>query len=163
MPSKIRRLWNEKYGNDDIYKSFIEATFCPKSKVKNIFGMFSVLVDFIVSLHLIRIKGADSIQQIINYVDSHPELNLTLGEAADMLNCSISSLTHSFKKATGRSFKNYVIYRKILTAQELLASPDGLTVSQVANRVGYEDPFLFSRIYKKHTGRAPSSNRASST
>ncbi|OHB60219.1 MAG: hypothetical protein A2Y12_10365 [Planctomycetes bacterium GWF2_42_9] len=160
MPNKIRRQWNARFGNDEIYKIFLDAPFFPKHKVKNILGLFAVLVDFIVSHHLIRIKSVDSIQTIVGYIDAHPEANLTLTSAAEMLNCSVSSLTHAFKKATGRSFKNYVIDRKLLTAQDLLSSSNDLTISQIATRVGYDDPFLFSRIYKKHRGHAPSRYRS---
>jgi AraC family transcriptional regulator of arabinose operon len=36
-----------------------------------------------------------------------------------------------------------------------LLSEPGLSVAQVARRVGYEDAFYFSKVFKRHTGRSP--------
>ena len=60
-----------------------------------------------------------------------------------------------FKAYTGMTPYQYFIQLKINKAKELLAS-DRYTVKEAAFRLGFEDPFYFSRLFKKKTGVAPS-------
>lgn len=47
-------------------------------------------------------------------------------------------------------------------AAELLQSPM-LSISEVAHSVGYTDPLLFSKMFKKVTGMSPKGARTKST
>lgn len=52
----------------------------------------------------------------------------------------------------------YVRTRRCQLAQELLASID-LPISRIAELVGYEDQYIFSRAFKTTTGVSPSAAR----
>ena len=47
-----------------------------------------------------------------------------------------------------------ILKYKIKKAQSLLLK--GFNVNEAAKSVGYDDPFTFSKIFKKHTGISPS-------
>ena len=47
----------------------------------------------------------------------------------------------------------FIIAKRLDHAQQLLQS--GLSVRETAEAVGYNDPFYFSRLYKKHMGVTP--------
>jgi AraC-like DNA-binding protein len=72
---------------------------------------------------------------------------------------SASALSHAFKRWTGRGLKRYQTELRLKTADELLASEPGLTIAEIARRLGYADPLYFSRLYRRHRGRAPSTVR----
>ena len=142
--------------DDDLAEAYQQTPCYSESQQEDILNLFSVLVEIIISRHLITISSDYSIQKLITFIDEHPETTLTVTEAAEMLNCSASTLTHSFKQTTGKSFKQYLLSRKMAKAEELLRSRKDLRIHQIASIVGYSDPYLFSRIFKKHRGQCPS-------
>ena len=154
-PPKHFNTWKTLYNNDLLQKAFMEAPYYPKEKLKDIFGMFELIVESIVTRHLIAIKTTSSIEKLISYIDQNPHVNLTLPQAADMMYRSPSSISHEFKKATGVNFKKYLILKKLKKAEKLMSTQSELKINEVARKVGYADPYLFSRIYKKHRGFAP--------
>lgn len=62
-----------------------------------------------------------------------------------------------FKERTGRSPKQMLTHLRIRRAGELLRM--GRAVKDVAVDVGLDDPYYFSRLFKKHTGVCPTEYR----
>ena len=154
-PASLRKAWQKRFKNDKLYEHFLKApSYAPKT-MADILGLFSLMVDFIVTRHLIMTKADKPIQKLISYLDDHPETNLSLNDAADMIASSVSSLSHLFREATGKSFKEYLILRKMEKAEHLMRTQSNLKIYEIAQMVGYNDSFLFSRIYKKHKGMPP--------
>ncbi len=60
-----------------------------------------------------------------------------------------------FKARTGYSLVDYRIRKRIELAEALLEHRQ-MTIKEVARRLGYPDPFTFSRQFRKVTGRPPS-------
>jgi AraC-like DNA-binding protein/ligand-binding sensor protein len=157
MPTLLGHLCKASHGNDRLYKAFLTAPLYPKKRVKEILALFSLLVDLIVKHHMITTYSKSSIHKIISFIDEYPSSDLTLSGAANMLGCSISSISHEFRKMTGRSFRQYIIERRLAKADELLLSNNNsLKIRDIASQVGYADPYMFSRIYKKHRHKSPS-------
>jgi len=63
-----------------------------------------------------------------------------------------------FRRATGRSPKQFFDRLRMAWAQELLSTTP-LTVSQISDRLGFSSPYHFSRAFKKHFDVCPSSVR----
>jgi AraC-like DNA-binding protein len=63
-----------------------------------------------------------------------------------------------FKKSTGFAPKDFFIRLKIQRACEILEATD-LCVKEVAAKLGYDDAFYFSRLFKSVNGVAPSDYR----
>ena len=63
-----------------------------------------------------------------------------------------------FKEEIGDSPINYLIKIRLSKAEELLKD-NTLPVKVVAKRVGYNDAYHFSKLFKKYYGIAPSSFR----
>ena len=100
-------------------------------------------------------KSNQAIEYIIGYLDEDPEEMLSLTGAADLLVCSVSSLSHRFKETTGTSFKNYQITRKLDAADEYMRVSPELSIAQIARKLGFNNPLYFSRLYKKYRGVSP--------
>jgi AraC family transcriptional activator of pobA len=78
---------------------------------------------------------------------------------ADALAVPQDALARALGRAAGRSTKELVIDRAILEAARLLRYED-LSVQAVARRVGFTDPFHFSRTFKRRRGESPAAYRA---
>lgn len=94
------------------------------------------------------------LKQAIEKMNDCLETNLTVNELASFLNISLSSLKRLFKKYTGMSVYKYYLTLKTRLATTLLQS--GLSVGEVANRLGFSSPAYFSATYKREAGKNPS-------
>lgn len=84
--------------------------------------------------------------------DVSREVNIK--ELANMYKMSTGNFIRSFKDHTGFTPYNYHIYRKIETAKTLLLKTD-LTIAQIADSSGFNDPLYMSRVFKKAVGISP--------
>lgn len=154
MPKDIAKRWNEKFHNDKLEKVFLQAPYFEPKKISDIIGLLSLFVKYISSQRLVHISH-DPVVHLLEYIEDHPTDMLTLQDAAAMVHRSTSSVAHSFRKATGKSFRQFQIDKKLDLADEHFRTDPMSSVSQVAARVGYQDPLYFSRVYRKHRGFPP--------
>lgn len=73
---------------------------------------------------------------------------------ADALGVSQASLGRVVSDACGYTVKTAILQRALTEADRLLRYTD-LTVGAVAARVGFDDAFYFSRLFKRHRGISP--------
>lgn len=72
---------------------------------------------------------------------------------AQKLNISMVYLSECIKKATSRTFKEIVDEYSIISAKSLLK--DDVVVSEVAEKLGFDESGNFAKYFKKHTGMTP--------
>ena len=84
---------------------------------------------------------------------------IKLEEVARTFGVSVSFLSHEFVKYTGRSVYDYVLYRRIRYAKQLIAA--GTPLNEVAYQCGFNDYSSFLRSFTKMTGMSPSAYRKS--
>ena len=80
---------------------------------------------------------------------------IDLDAIADRLGASRARFYEAFKSHTGMTPYQYFINLKINRAKELLGA-EGASVKEAAFRLGFEDPYYFSRLFHKKTGLSPS-------
>ncbi|MGK5639522.1 helix-turn-helix domain-containing protein [Streptomyces sp. URMC 126] len=73
---------------------------------------------------------------------------------ADRLGVSVGHLIESVKQATGRTPGELIRAARTLEAKRLLTG-SGLSVVQIARRVGFADPAYFCRFFRRETGVSP--------
>ncbi|WP_156922329.1 response regulator [Cohnella thermotolerans] len=100
-------------------------------------------------------QKAKLVRSIEAFVEERIMDNISREEAARHVHINVSYLSRIFKEATGESFSEYVLRKKIEKAIHLLKDDDAM-VYEVADRLGYHDPSYFARIFKKYTGKTPS-------
>ncbi len=81
--------------------------------------------------------------------------NANLTAYAEMFNISVSYFIHLFTQQFGVSPYKYLLNTRMSQAKYLLTETN-MHINDIAESVGYDDPFYFSRIFKKHTGTSPS-------
>jgi AraC family transcriptional regulator, transcriptional activator of pobA len=77
-----------------------------------------------------------------------------LEDYANLLNTTESKLNEQARKHAGKSAQS-VINGLIIAEAKRLLMYEKLTVKEVANKVGFNDPFYFSNFFKKHAGVSP--------
>jgi AraC-like DNA-binding protein len=87
-------------------------------------------------------------------IDAEAERLATLDEVARAAGVETSSVCRWFRRFQGSSPYQYLLRRKMNLAAEYLVEHGGL-VKEVAQRVGFADPYHFSRTFKAVHGVAP--------
>lgn len=109
-----------------------------------------------------RINSSDIVTVATHYMEEHLGTELSLAELTTYIGYSVSHFSAIFHKQTGQSPIEYFNRMKITRAQELLRTTD-LKVNQICSRLGFSDPFYFSRLFSKYTGISPRQFRESAT
>ena len=94
------------------------------------------------------------VRQSAEYIKNNYSQRITVDEIAAHVGLNRSYLSTLFKRETGISLQQYIIDFRIRRAAALLLSTD-LSVGDIARSVGYEDPLLFSKIFKNQKGLSP--------
>lgn len=100
-------------------------------------------------------------QRVIDTMDfmvRHLDVPLTLDDLATRAGLSATYYSKLFKDRNSVSPMSWFIARKIGKACEFLTETD-LSVQEIAMKLGYVDPYYFSRIFKKIQGVAPANYR----
>lgn len=96
----------------------------------------------------------DFIDSCIYYISKNYMNHITLDSLARAFKKTPQQFSYLFYKYTGIRPINYVIQYRMEIALKLLTI-DRLSVREIAEKVGYSDPFYFSKLFKKHIGNSP--------
>jgi len=156
-PKSIIDDWKRKFKDDsEIMSAFSEVPEISPAKLPNMLGLFSMLVRSIAKEGIASIQGDTVVEKILHRIRCNLESPPALSEAAQLVGRSKSSVSHIFKAKLGKSFKSCVIDLRLDRAEEILRNNPGTTVKEAASKVGFDDEFYFSRIFRKYRGFPPS-------
>jgi AraC family transcriptional regulator of arabinose operon len=94
----------------------------------------------------------------LNYMVTHLDQPMRVSTLSAMAGLSMSRFFELFKSATGDAPINWLIRVRMQRAGELLENSN-LRIKEIALRVGYDDQFYFSRLFKLVHGIAPTAFR----
>ena len=83
--------------------------------------------------------------------------NVSIQEISHLVGLNRKYLSRIFKDTYGITMQEYLIDRRLTEASKLLKL--GYSVEDTAYMVGYNDPFGFSKAYKKRFGNSPSNEK----
>lgn len=95
-----------------------------------------------------------SFQRCKSLIDANADRFLSLEDIAEAAGCDVSTICRLFRRFQGTSPYQYLLRRKMNFAAEFLMESGGL-VKEAAQRVGFADPYHFSRVFKAVHGVAP--------
>ncbi|MDF2724518.1 MAG: AraC family transcriptional regulator [Paenibacillus sp.] len=101
-----------------------------------------------------------SIEESLSYMNEHYMLKLTLPMLAERAGMSIGHYTVLFKQHTGKTMTRYLLELRIDKAKQMFQQTH-LSAKEVAQRVGFNDYFHFSRMFKQQTGHSPTAYKSS--
>jgi len=104
-------------------------------------------------------KGVQTVKNIIGYVtENYCSSDLNVQSIANHFNLSPEYVSTLFKSENGNSLSDWITGFRVSKSAEFL-SGTGMTVSQIAHEVGYEDVRYFMRLFKKRMGMTPTQYR----
>jgi len=99
-------------------------------------------------------KNGITVRQITNYLVEHLNEMTNLDKMADELMVSKSHLVRRAKELTGFTIQTLHEKLKIEQAKNLL-QVESIKLSEIANRLGFQNQNYFSSVFKKNTGMSP--------
>ena len=111
-----------------------------------------------ISDNLVKTEDRVSIDNSLAYIHSNYTKKLEIPTLAKMENLSNSRYITLFREKTGKSPNKYIIDLRIYLALDLLKNTDK-PIKEIAEKVGYFDPYFFSALFKKHVGVSPKTYR----
>lgn len=99
------------------------------------------------------------LQQVIDYIHTYLDRDLSLGEIAEVVNISPTYFASLFKRAIGTSPHQYVIQQRVQQAKLLLSKTD-LAIADIALQVGFSSQSHLTQQFKRLTGVTPKQVRA---
>ena len=94
------------------------------------------------------------VQRAITYIWTHYNRNIRNEDIASAAGCSGSHLQRCFRNELGVSPYRYLLKMRLGIARQYLVS-SSMTVTEIAERVGFEDPCYFSKVFKRFVGMSP--------
>lgn len=101
-----------------------------------------------------------AIRQALAALHARPAEDWSLEGLAEVAGLSRSAFAAKFKALVGESPLGYLRQLRVQRAMSLLARP-GASILATAEAVGYTDPFVFSKAFKRVAGVSPREFRAS--
>lgn len=98
----------------------------------------------------------DGIEETKKIIKNHLSNPYSITKLADKAKMNPASFTRAFKKRVGMSPKEYLIEERIKSAKLLMLQTKGITTKDVSMKVGVQDEFYFSRLFKQRVGVPPS-------
>lgn len=103
-------------------------------------------------------NNGDIITRSIQNMRNNLNAKLTVEDMASQHRLSLSHFSSLFRKATGMSPIDYFIHLKMQKACQLLYL-DRNRIKAIAMQLGYDNPYYFSRLFKKYIGSSPKEYR----
>ena len=96
----------------------------------------------------------------VKYIKDNLQRNITVENLVKLTGVSQPYLYRLFRERYGISPKGYILEQKMSCAKDLLLTTD-MTVTEIANSVGYEDVLAFSAVFSKKEGISATGYRKS--
>lgn len=103
-------------------------------------------------------KSKAYFNKAVLYMQQKLEMSLSLQELASNIGLSRQHLNHIFRINAGITPIDYYLRLKMQRACQLLDLTDQ-SIKEVCATIGIDDPFYFSRLFKKIIGQSPSQYR----
>jgi AraC-like DNA-binding protein len=120
-------------------------------------SLLEVLYQYMLSWSSGKVKNpyVEKLESIL--VSNLSNRNFKLHEQVRAIPLSEDHLRKLFREETGRTPLEYLTDRRIIYAKRLLANKyvSLMTVKEIAGLVGYDDPYYFSRLFKRAAGKCP--------
>lgn len=100
------------------------------------------------------------VELLKEYMDTHLNECFTLERCSEIVSLSTSQTARKFRSVYGMSPCKYLNYQRIETAKRMLCDT-AYSIQEIAELIGFRDPYYFSRYFKKMCGKSPRQYRES--
>jgi len=157
----LTRIRNEYFSNQETTEFIIYSL---------LFNFFTKLIQNHIEstakeIHFESLKQKEYIKKfhdVLAYIDAHYMEDLCLEDISASIGFSKYHFSRLFKQYTNFTFCDYLNYRRIKAAENLLCKND-LTVTEVALQSGFSSISTFNRLFKQLKGCSPREFRSKNT
>ncbi len=97
----------------------------------------------------------ETFREITQYLQNHPSERLSVQDVCKRFGISQATMNRLFRSFAEMSYNSYLTDMRIRISRELLEQNPESYIKDVAEAVGYNDQFYFSRIFRTVTGMSP--------
>ncbi|GBG05741.1 AraC family transcriptional regulator [Paenibacillus agaridevorans] len=101
-----------------------------------------------------RMRHHNIIEKVLSYIDMHYAEELTIEDVTQVAHLSRTVFCDLFKRATNKTFQEYLQATRLSRAMELLLHSN-MRIADICYEVGINHPAYFSKIFKKQFGVTP--------
>jgi AraC family transcriptional regulator len=98
------------------------------------------------------------VREVTDYLDDQIATDVSLADLAAITGLSTFHLCRAFKQSTGMPPHRWRLARRVERARDMLENTQ-LPVTEVAARVGYDDPSQFAAAFRRALGMSPTEYR----
>lgn len=102
----------------------------------------------------INVSDSLKMHQVLEYAVANYKENITIGDAAALMNLSASAFCRYFKSRTQKSFLGFVIEMRLNEACKLLKETDQ-SILDICYESGFKNLSNFNRLFKKLHHKSP--------
>ena len=150
------RIWEEMYEH-------LSRGYSPENLMNTNLCLYHLIATFVFSQQQNQNSSSPEkaiIRETIDYMKNNLDKTIRIEDFADLNKYSVSHFSKLFRLTTGMSPIEYFIHLKMQKACQLLYTEDS-RVKQIAALLGYDDPYYFSRLFKKYMNTSPETYRKS--
>ena len=103
----------------------------------------------------------EEIQSALDYIRMNYHNEISLEEIARQVGLSKYYFSHLFSNEIGENFSSYLSQYRLNRASQLLLENNKANISEIAYKVGFNDPNYFARAFKEKFDLSPSKYRNS--
>ena len=107
-----------------------------------------------------QLTAAAYVQKSVEYINANYSYPITVEDIAGYVGLSRSHLFRSFELVMQKSPKEYLTEFRMKQACYLLEH-SGLSITAIANSVGFDNGLYFSKTFRKNKGMSPKEYRSS--
>ncbi|MDQ0111916.1 AraC family transcriptional regulator [Paenibacillus harenae] len=159
------------YDRDDLLYRYMEQIIHSKdlsrSRDLRLTGLLYMLLSLLVETGSARLaadkkenRKEQYVKQVIDFIELNYASKISVSRIAYVIGLDRSYLCSIFKASIRFSIQDYLILYRINKACELIEHSE-LSIGDISRSVGYDDPLLFSKIFKKTKGLSPRQFRGS--
>lgn len=154
-----------RYDRDDFIKDCLEQMISTKSLVKSreirLLGLLYIFLSQLIEISETgRFSGGSEnrketyIKKAIEFIEMNYSRKISISEISQHVGLDRSYLYSIFNEYLNTSPQEFLINYRMDKACELMQNAS-LSIGDVSRSIGYDDPLLFSKVFKKVKGQPP--------
>lgn len=152
---------------ESLLATIIEANQYPTARRLRILGFLHLFLASLVEGQIVKVGYSRSesrkefyFQKAVQFIGLNYSNNISIRHVAAHIGIDRTYLYRIFRTILKKSPEDYLIGYRMTKACELMQD-ETLSIGDVSRSVGYQDPLMFSRMFKKYKHVPPSSYRKS--
>lgn len=156
LPEKLLAMAGTSKKQRELKRAYGALPLYTMDAFRKMSELLELLVDYIVRCELIKLDDDLFYVRLCDYINANFQKKITPASAAKALGCSVSGLFHALQEKGHKSFLSILTERRLKNAEHLLLNSPEMTIAEASLQSGFQDPYYFSRVYRRYRGFPPS-------